>query len=142
MCFYKSGLLAIKLILLNIFNYRILANAVLIYAICTSLLVYWDLSTFMVSFYSFSYPRTLMLFTETKFLGIRCYPFHQGRKRGPLGAILQVLDFSPVILLIALVVSSNIVILFSPIIVNSEYKCKAYKCWSTKYKKCSFFPLK
>lgn len=133
MCFYKFELLAIKLILLNIFNHRILANANLIYAICTSLLVYWDLSTFMVSFYSFFCPRTLMLFTETKFLGIRCSPFHQGRKRGPLGAILQVLDSSLVILLIALVVNNNIMILFFHIKVNYEYNCEVYKCWSTKY---------
>ena len=81
-----------------------MANAVLICAICTSLPVNWDLSTFMASFYSSSYPRTLMLFTEIKLLGIRCLPFYQGRKWGPLGAILQILSCGPVILLMVLMV--------------------------------------
>ena len=58
----------------------------------------------MVSFYSSSYPRTLLLLTEVKLLGIRCLPFYQGRKRGPLGAILQILSCSPAVLLMALVV--------------------------------------
>lgn len=141
MCFYKFGLLTIKLILLNICNYRILANAVLMYALCTSLPVYWDLSTFIVSFYSFSYPRILMLFTETKFLGIRCLPFHQGRKRGPLGAILQDLDSSPVILLIALVVNSSIWFYFPMPKWTLNINVRFINAHQQNIRNVTFFPL-